>query len=318
MQHRLPNALSAVASPKHMTGPLLGADVRLTLARALRLIPPATRGKMRLARAILGSARHVSDVVVQDRRGHRFLIPQVGSPIGLDLLINGVYEPLELELALRLLRKGSTFVDVGANVGCYSIPLAAALEPGGRVIAIEASPRLQVYLERNIVMNGLHNVEIVPAAAGEREGTTDFHEAPSHSFGMGSIAPQFSSRPVQLSMSRLDTILEERAIERVDLIKVDVEGFEVGVFRGARTTLTGAHPPAVLFEFLDWAEERAGFRAGAAQEALLDWGFTLWTSSDFLQGRAALNTPMRSGGAMLLAIRRVAKVGQTLNSITIP
>jgi FkbM family methyltransferase len=285
-----------------MIGRLLSADVRLALARGLRVIPPSTRGKMRAARAILGSARDARDVVVQDRWGHRFLIPQVGSPIGLDLLVNGVYEPLELELALRLLQPGSTFVDVGANIGCYSIALAAAIRPGGRVLAIEASPRLQPYLERNIVMNGLHTIEIVALAAGEREGTTAFHEAPSHSFGMGSIAPQFNSRPLQLPMSTLDRILQERAVERVDLMKVDVEGFELGVFRGARRALTGAHPPAVLFEFLDWAEERAGLRVGAAQESLLDWGYRLWTSSGFVRGAPPLDAPMRSGGAMLLAL----------------
>ena len=252
----------------------------------------------------MGSARDRRDVLLRDRFGHRFLVPEVGSSIAFDLLIHGVYEPVELGLILAWLRPGSVFVDVGANIGCYSLPAADAVGPDGRVLAIEASPSVRQYLERNVAINGLRNVEIVPLAAGDHIGSVGFHEAPSHSFGMGSIAAQFASPPVDVPISTVDTLLEARGIGHVDAIKVDVEGYELAVFRGAEKTLTGGDPPAVLFEFLDWAEDRAAVASvGAAQEILMQWGYRVWTTSGFVRDHPPLAAPLTSGGEMLVAIR---------------
>lgn len=277
---------------------------RLALAEKLRILPSGTRGKARLARAIIGPAHDCHDVLVRDRFGHRFVVPEIGSPIAFELLINGVYEPVELQLILAWLGPGSVFVDVGANIGCYSLPAADVVGPSGRVLAIEASPTICRYLERNVDLNEVHNIEIVPLAAGEHVGTVTFHEAPGHSFGMGSIGPQFAAPPIQVPVSTLDALLQNRGIAHVDAIKVDVEGFELAVFRGARETLTRNNPPAVLFEFLDWAEQRAQLApVGAAQELLMQWGYRLWTTAGFARGMPPLAEPLRSGGAMLVAIR---------------
>jgi FkbM family methyltransferase len=115
-------------------------------------------------------------VLVRDLHGHAFLVPQIGAPLGFELLIHGVYEPLELSLVLNWLRPGAVFVDVGANIGCYTLPAADIVGSAGRVIAIEASPRVLPYLDQNLAMNDARNVEIVRRAVGEREGTTVFHE----------------------------------------------------------------------------------------------------------------------------------------------
>lgn len=270
----------------------------------LRYLPHTTRGKARVGRAILGPSGDLRDVIVADRYGHRFLVPQVGSPVGFELLIHGVYEPTELAIVLDALPPGATFVDIGANIGCYTLPAARRVGPGGRVLAIEAAPSILPYLENNVSNNGLRNVEIVATAVGEREGRVAFHEAPANSFGMGSIAPQFGALAVQVRITRLDSILKDRHMPDVHVIKVDVEGFELNVFRGAEETLR-TQRPLVLFEFLDWAEDRAGIgQVGAAQDLLLEWGYRLWTASAFAQGGPPLAAPIRSGGDMLIARRQ--------------
>jgi hypothetical protein len=82
-----------------------------------------------------------------------------------------------------------------------------------------------------------------------------------------------------------------------------VEGFEAAVFRGGRNLLKGPAPPTILFEFNDWAEKEGGFRAGEAQEVLLDWGYTLWVLADYQRRGPSLDAPILSGSHMLVARR---------------
>ena len=121
---------------------------------------------------------------------------------------------------------------------------------------------------------------------------------------MGSLSAQFDASPVEVAAKTLDEVLEETGTDHVDLIKVDVEGFEVCVFKGAQNLLKGARPPLVLFEFCDWAEARVPkARIGDAQRLLLDNGYSIWRLTDFLKGRHPLREPLETGYAMLVAYR---------------
>lgn len=277
--------------------------VRLNLARPLRLLPPGLPGKARLARLLLGRSLEARDVIVRNAHGHSMLIPQLGSPIGIELLIHGIYEPRELNLVLSRLTEGSIFVDVGANIGAYTLPCSRKVGAGGLVVSIEASPRMYEYLKYNVDKNALSNVRVLNMAIGNRVGASAFWEAPPSSFGMGSLAPQFHNDPVQVSASTLDAVLESLQVGHVNVLKIDVEGFEEAVFLGGEKLLRGRTPPTILFEFLDWAEARAGFRPGGAQAILRRWGYSLWTLADFLRRLPPLDSPLTNGGAMLVAVR---------------
>ncbi len=75
-------------------------------------------------------------------------------------------------------------------------------------------------------------------------------------------------KPMNVATRTLDSVLSELAITSVDVLKVDVEGFEAAVFRGAERLLSGPNPPIVVFEFCDWAEQRSGYCIGDAQRVL--------------------------------------------------
>src|SRR5205823_5560963 len=140
-------------------------------------------------------------------------------------------------------------------------------------------------------------------------GTVPFYPAPKHKFGMGSLSAQFGAMPIEVLATKLDRALEEARIERVDLLKVDVEGFEASVFRGAQNLLTGACPPLVVFEFCDWAEGRVPHaRVGDAQRLLLGYGYSIWRLTDFLRGRRPLREPLQSNYSMLVASRESAQL----------
>lgn len=278
------------------------------IPKILRWLPPGTPGKSRLARRLLGASLVAKDRSVIGRDGAEFIAPSLMEPVGFYLLIDGVYEALIIEFILERLRPGAVFVDIGANIGAFTIPISRLVGPSGHVIAIEPSPNIFPYLQRNIALNGLTNVSAIHCAAFDQDGLeVPFFEAPFEKFGMGSLGAQFHDSPVQVMARRLDSMLQDTQSERVDLIKVDVEGFEVSVFRGAEKLLTGNNPPVVIFEFCDWAEQRVpGGRVGDAQRLLRDWSYQIWSVKDMINRKAPLPNVLTSGSDMLVAIREQA------------
>jgi len=214
------------------------------VSQALRLLPPGISGKARLARLLLGSYLQAQDVQLRDKYGCTIVIPSLREPIGFHLLIDGVYEVKSLEFALKRLRAGSVFVDVGANIGVFALPVARKVGSSGCVLAIEPSPRIFPYLKQNVTLNRLSNVRLRQCAAFDKDSELlPFYEAPIDHFGMGALAAQFHTNPIPVPAQTLDRILDGEGIGRVDLLKLDVEGFEAAVFRGAKRLLTGEDPP---------------------------------------------------------------------------
>ncbi|OLE30386.1 MAG: hypothetical protein AUI36_30195 [Cyanobacteria bacterium 13_1_40CM_2_61_4] len=157
-------------------------------------------------------------------------------------------------------------------------------------------------MRHNLTQNGVDDVIILNCAICDITGCVPFYRAPSEKFGMGSLDAQFHGETTEVQARTLDDVLEETRIRHVDLLKVDVEGFELTVFRGAWKLLTGTCPPLILFEFCDWAEARVpSAQAGDAQRFLLDRGYSICRLSDFLRDRRPLHEPLKTGSAMLAA-----------------
>lgn len=267
----------------------------------LRMCPAETPGKTRLARWLLG-AMSVANVRVAGRFDESFLVPNLGEPVARSLLLDGVYEPQTRKFILQHLRPGSVFVDIGANVGVFTVAAARRVGPAGRVIAVEASPTVFSYLAENTRANRVGNVRAECCALTDADGgSADFYEAPSSHFGMGSLARQFGSAARRVPTRTLDSLLAGTGDDRVDLIKIDVEGFESAVFRGARRLLTGPRPPKIVFEFCDWAERRAFGRTGDAQRVLLEYGYRLWRLESWMNGGRPTNLVQERGSEMFVA-----------------
>lgn len=272
------------------------------MSRVLRLLHPGIPGKARLARLLLGSYLQSRDVRIHDRYGCTIVVPSLREPIGFYLLIDGAYEIETLAFLLRQLKEGSVFVDVGANIGAFTLPAARKVGSKGCVLAVEPSPRIFPYLKRGIALNGLSNVRMRHCAAfSHNSDNIPFYEPPIDHFGMGALAVQFHDHPIAVSAQALDHILAEERIGHVDLLKVDVEGFEAAVFLGAERLLTGDDPPLIVFEFCDWAEARVpGGKVGDAQKLLLDYGWQIYRLADLSQ---PLKKPLIKGFETLVALK---------------
>ena len=273
------------------------------ISKIFRLIPSVIPGKMRLAKAFL---YRIPDQEAEINASNcKLIVPSLKEPIAFHLLANGVYEPETTALLMKALNPGSVFVDVGANIGIFTVLAAKRVGPSGTVIAIESSPKIFPYLHKNVSLNSLSNVRVKQCAAYDQCSNLPFYEAPADHFGMGSLSPQFHAQPISVVTQTLDHILEEEKVKRVDVLKVDVEGFEAAVFKGARQLLTGKNPPLIVFEFCDWAEARVPEgKVGDAQQVLKEWGYQIWSLSDFLRNKRSLSNIITKGSVMLVARKK--------------
>ena len=148
------------------------------------------------------------------------------------------------DLLLKLLRPGDVFVDCGANVGYFSYFASGLVAESGRVLAIEANPNLVTWLNTHKECNGSGNVEILGLALWEYEGKMDFHVAKDPMFSslgdVDQLAHTSGSEVVEVRLETLDRVLQDSILaadRNVRLLKIDVEGAEVMVLKGAKQLL---------------------------------------------------------------------------------
>jgi FkbM family methyltransferase len=159
----------------------------------------------------------------------------------------GYYTPPGLEIG-----PDDVVVDVGANVGTFAV--FAARRTRGRVVAVEPCPRNLAFLRRNLAANGCERVEIVECALGASDGTARLHLAAS------GVGHQVSARAlgavleesVEVPARTLGSLIEERGLERIDLLKLDCEGAEGEVVGGSPGPVL-ARVRRIAMEFHDYA-----------------------------------------------------------------
>ena len=130
---------------------------------------------------------------------------------------------------------GATVIDIGANIGCFSILAANLVGPEGRVIAVEPDASTYAQLVRNVSLNGLSNVTAVNCAVGGRNGTITLHSDPNRLFS--SVFSSVNGRAVQgrdqeVQMMTLNELMDAHHVERCDYLKLDCEGAEHEIIAG--------------------------------------------------------------------------------------
>jgi FkbM family methyltransferase len=174
-------------------------------------------------------------------------------------LFNPDYNLEELDFLRSHTPAGGVFVDVGANVGTYALALARHVGADGKVIAIEPHPVTHARLAFNNSASGTTQVKLVAAAAGPADGDLMIETDGDNLGASHIVSGKASSKAIQVPSLRLQRILEEAGVSRVDALKIDVEGFEdrvlSGFFRQAPPSLW---PHAVVIEHLsknEWLED---------------------------------------------------------------
>lgn len=151
----------------------------------------------------------------------------------------------------RYLRKNYVMIDVGANIGITSL-IAGDYLSEGRMICIDASPRNCAALEKCLNSNGFENAIIVPVAVGSALGELQFNEAGAYGHVLTeSVALGRSG--ITVNVKTIDQIVSELGLDRIDFIKIDVEGFERDVIQGASEVIKKWNP-LFYIEFNSWCQ----------------------------------------------------------------
>jgi FkbM family methyltransferase len=171
----------------------------------------------------------------------------------------GTFEPHCLRLLARYLRPGGTMLDVGANIGVFTLTAARLVGPQGRVISVEAVPPNATTLRENIALNGFNWVTVIEAAAWSSDGVVSLGlPAGNGQPGCYSVG---GDATFQARTRRLDDIVEEQGSGRVDLIKIDIEGSECEALRGA-SRLLADHKPIIIIEVNECTLSLCGASSG--------------------------------------------------------
>ena len=187
----------------------------------------------------------------------------------------GVYEKAETRFFQSACRDGMTFLDVGANLGYYTALAARAVGPNGRVLAVEPDPDSFGYLEQTIAANAVGNVEAFPVAASDAPAILPLYISTDNR-GDNRLYASDGERPqVEVKARPLDALLRENKIDTVDLIKIDVQGYEPKVIAGLRETITASPNLTLLTEFWPQGIDEAGEDANEFLQTLRELGLTL-------------------------------------------
>jgi FkbM family methyltransferase len=168
------------------------------------------------------------------------------------------FEWQSLAWARRLIRPGMTVFDLGAHVGYYSRFFSRLVGSKGRVYAFEASPENQAVLRRNLGSPRYANVEVVPSAISDHEGTMKLFVSPGHS--NHSLIQGFTDAEdvLEISTVSVDRFAAQRGIRAIDFVKMDIEGAESMALNGMRETIRKFPQLVLLVECNPLALRSAG------------------------------------------------------------
>jgi FkbM family methyltransferase len=196
------------------------------------------------------------------------------------------YEP-ELLFLDKILRPGMVFVDAGANAGVYTCAAARLVGPEGHVVAFEPVPSCLQMLRRSLEINRFEQVIVQPKALSDRCATVRIYH---NTFGENSytlgVAENMESEEVE--SVTLERGLEQCGIERVDVIKMDIEGAEELALRGSESLFRRCKP-IVLFEVNANACRGLGLEPGGAKRLLSSMGYRFYTTNHDGKLREAIN-----------------------------
>ena len=230
--------------------------------------------------------RHVkpSGIVLVKVLGSKMYVDTQDTGVAPYLLQWGIYEKEETALLKDLVKKGMTVVDIGANIGYYTLLAARLVGEEGRVFAFEPDPHNFELLSRNIEINHLGNTVVpIQKAVSSKSGRTklflDERNLGGHSLSENNVSKHSF---LIVEVVSLDDFFEGQ-ICKVDFVKMDIQGSEMAALEGMKNVLLQNQNPMILTEFWPAGLKNAGSSPDAFLTKLLEYGFVIFQVGQHLE-----------------------------------
>ena len=222
-------------------------------------------------------------VLCRTRNGYKMFVDSRDVSLAPHIILEGVWEEATESVLRSLVTPGMTVIEVGSNVGFFSLILAHCVGKNGRFVGFEADPELAMIARDNVEINGFHHqATIIEAAAGASDGKISFFRADRHR-GNGTVLSDLEQIPhnrtdtrqeLEVDLIRLDSYCHQANVVP-DLIKIDAEGAESAILAGAHSCMQSMRPLTLVLEFAPRFVQTAGDDPTAFLDRLASAGFTL-------------------------------------------
>lgn len=258
-------------------------------------------------------------------QGKEFIIHQLDANLQIRLykdselnryIFNG-FEKTEINFLQKVLRPGDIFIDVGANIGLFSLYAARAVTEKGTVIAFEPTPEIYRRFVQNIELNDLINIVPVNIGLSDSATTLSLQVSENGLDGWNTFAKNAGNKfttTIDVPVNTLDNYLKESEIsaERIRFIKIDVEGWEIPVIRGALKTINASENIILMVEFTESNASAAGYTTADLYDIITEQGFTWYIYNEHTN--SLVPDPKRSSYPYnnLFAIKNISFVNRLL------
>lgn len=215
-----------------------------------------------------------SDYVEID--GNKMFLDEFDS---LRLSINEIYEEYETEFLKKIIKNGNIVLDVGANIGYWTLIFAKLVGDKGKVFAFEPDPENYRLLLKNIAANQVRNTIPIQKAVSNHNGKTTLFQS-SDNKGDHRINDFYvfdgddQRKKIEIECVTLDSVFKE---QRIDFVKMDIQGAEMLAIDGMTEILSRNPTMSLLIEFWPFAIEKSGFSPREFIERILQFGFSIFS-----------------------------------------
>jgi FkbM family methyltransferase len=201
-----------------------------------------------------------------------------------EVIWNNNFENKEQAFIKSYLKEGDVFLDIGANIGLYTLLASKAVGNSGKIFAFEPSPKTFIRLTENVAHNHLTNCILENIALSNVEGEFSIMLSQEGFDAWNSLAKPTMGNlyyEEKVTTKTLDSFIDEAEIKKINFIKIDVEGWEINVLKGASNYLIN-NDPTILFEVAQDSLINAGFSVKELFEILNSYGFTIFRINENL------------------------------------
>jgi len=205
-------------------------------------------------------------------QGHKMFLDSKDS---LSLTLNGIYEEFETELVKKEIRRGDVVLDIGANIGYYTLLFAKLVGENGKVIAFEPDPTNFALLKRNVEINGYKNVVLVQKAVSNKSGKLKLYLSEDNKGDHRIYNSHDNRKFVEIEGIKLDDYFKDEN-RKINFVKMDIQGAEGGAVQGMFELLMKNRSMEIISEFWPIGLKRFGIEPIEYLKMLLSHGFKLY------------------------------------------